>query len=369
MTPVTRKDRSERRPARRPARDGASKPAARPGRAPARSTRPATKPAPRPARKTPRRPTRPACPASGCARPSPTVTAQPAPEPTTGRMRLQRFLSLAGLASRREAEKLIEEGHVEVNGSIAELGATVDPAVDRVSLDGRKVAGMAGLVYLVLNKPRDVLSTRSDPEGRRTVMELLPPDSAMVMPVGRLDYHSTGLLLLTNDGELAQRLTQPDSHVAKVYRVKATRPLSSEDAERFRHGVPLNGRRTRPAELKLLQESPGVWYQVVLTEGRNRQIRRMFQALGNGVQKLCRIAIGPISLGKLPMGEVRPLKEREVLALKRAAGMAVEETRLERKPGWAVAKPRREMPGRKWKRPEPAAGTKGPGRTPRGKGR
>jgi 23S rRNA pseudouridine2605 synthase len=284
-------------------------------------------------------------------------------------MRLQRFLSMAGLASRREAEKMIEEGHVEVNGSIATLGSTVDPAADRVSVDGRKVAGMAGLVYLVLNKPRDVLSTRSDPDGRRTVMEFLPPDTGMVMPVGRLDYHSTGLLLMTNDGDLAQRLTRPDSQVAKVYRVKATRTLAPEDAERFRNGVPLDGRRTRPAELKLLQESPGVWYQAVLSEGRNRQIRRMFQALGNGVQKLCRTAIGPISLGKLPSGEVRALTEREVLALKRAAGMPVEQSRLDRKAGWAVAKPRREMPGRKRKRPEPAVATKRPVRTPRGKGR
>ncbi|MBI3893285.1 MAG: rRNA pseudouridine synthase [Candidatus Wallbacteria bacterium] len=255
-------------------------------------------------------------------------------------MRLQRFLSMAGVASRRQAEELIREGSVRVNGKTADIGMSVDPRTDRVTVEGKRIQGGREPVYLALHKPREVICTRDDPQGRRTVMEFVPPGVGLVSSVGRLDYHSSGLLLLTNDGELANRLAKPASEVPKIYRVKAAHPFEEEAARRFREGVPLDGIRTLPAKLRALADRSGFWYEVALTEGRNRQVRRMFEALGNRVQKLTRVAIGPVELGKLKPGEVRPLTPGELQKLQEAAGLAEPKSR-KRKKGWALPKSRR----------------------------
>lgn len=270
-----------------------------------------------------------------------TRAASAAPE----KLRLQRYLAMAGIASRRQAEELIRDGSVKVNGKPAELGMSVDPQADRVTVEGRRVELARERIYLALHKPREFLCTREDPKGRRTVMELVPKGAGLLSTVGRLDYHTSGLILLTNDGELAQRLTRPSSGVPKVYRVKAARPFEPEAAERFRTGIVLDGRRTLPAKLRVLPDRSGIWYEVVLTEGRNRQVRRMFEALGNRVQKLTRVAVGPVELGRLEPGETRPLTEAELRKLKGAAGLG-EPVARGRKKGWALPKPRRTARGR-----------------------
>ena len=227
--------------------------------------------------------------------------------------RLQKLLAHAGVASRRHAEQLIIEGRVMVNGAvITELGTKADPETDHIKVDGKRVGAPERPVYIALNKPKDCMSTVNDPEGRPTVMGFLRGVKARVYPVGRLDYASEGLLLLTNDGELAKRITSASSHVTKTYLVKTNGQLSPEQEEKFREGVPLSGKKTAPAGLKLIQRAQNPWYEVRLIEGRQNQIRLMFKHFGRLVEKLKRVRIGYLDLGPLQPGKFRHLTSGEV---------------------------------------------------------
>jgi 23S rRNA pseudouridine2605 synthase len=233
--------------------------------------------------------------------------------------RLQKILSQAGVASRRQAEKIITEGRVAVNGTvITELGSKADLATDHIKVDGKLLRPPKNQVYIALNKPNNTVTTVTDPEGRSTVMDLLHGVKERVYPVGRLDYHSEGLLLLTNDGDLANRIMSAHTHLVKTYIVKVTGQLDEDNAQRFRDGVPLMGRRTLPAGLRLIQKAENPWYEVKLSEGRNNQIRLMFKHFGKLVEKLKRVRIGPLELGALKPGEYRHLSDEEVKKLKRA---------------------------------------------------
>ncbi|MBZ5585976.1 MAG: rRNA pseudouridine synthase [Acidobacteriia bacterium] len=233
--------------------------------------------------------------------------------------RLQKILSQAGIASRRHAEQMILEGRVTVNGAVVtELGSKADLERDHIKVDGRLIRPPRRLVYLALNKPVGTVTTVSDPEGRATVMELLQGLKERVYPVGRLDYHSEGLLLLTNDGELANAVMSAATHLPKVYLVKSNGPLTPPQEQEFRDGVPLSGRRTKPAGLRLVRQAVNPWYEVRLVEGRSNQIRLMFKHFGRLVEKLKRVRIGPIELGPLKPGEFRHLTLDEIQKLKRA---------------------------------------------------
>jgi 23S rRNA pseudouridine2605 synthase len=234
--------------------------------------------------------------------------------------RLQKIISSAGIASRRKAEVLITEGRVTVNGEIiSELGSKADPETDHIKVDGKLIKQPEHLLYIALYKPDSVVSTASDPEGRTTVLDLLRGIKGRVYPVGRLDYHSEGLLLLTNDGEFANLITAAKNHVPKTYLVKSKGQLSEEAEEHFRTGIPISGRRTAPAGLRLLRRGDNPWYEVKLIEGRNQQIRIMFKHLGHLVEKLRRVRIGSLELGSLKPGEFRHLTPDEVRKLIRLA--------------------------------------------------
>jgi pseudouridine synthase len=233
--------------------------------------------------------------------------------------RLQKILSQAGVASRRQAEKIMVEGRVTVNGTvITELGTKANLETDHIKVDGKLIRPPKTQIYIILNKPRSTMTTVSDPEGRATVMDLLRGVKERVYPVGRLDYHSEGLLLLTNDGDLANAIMSAHSHLPKTYVVKVTGLLTGDEEQKFRDGIPLNGRRTLPAGLRLVRNATNPWYEIRLTEGRNNQIRMMFKHLGKLVEKLKRVRIGPIELGPLKSGEFRYLTDEEIEKLRRA---------------------------------------------------
>lgn len=239
--------------------------------------------------------------------------------------RLQKIIARAGIASRRRAEELITTGCVSVNGrTVTELGSKADPDRDHIKVNGKLLhLERVPLVYLAFHKPDGCVTTLSDPEGRPTVMDYLRGVRERVYPVGRLDYHSEGLLLLTNDGELANALTAARSHVEKTYVVKVNGSLTVEEEEQFRRGVPLGGRRTAPAGLRRIKGGDNPWYEVKLIEGRNQQVRLMFKHFGKLVEKLRRVQIGTLKLDVKP-GQFRPLTPREVARLKRLAGLAGE---------------------------------------------
>ena len=233
--------------------------------------------------------------------------------------RIQKIVSLAGVASRRHAEKLMLEGRVTVNGTpVTELGSKADLDRDHIKVDGKLIRTPKRLVYLALNKPTSTVTTVTDPQQRATVMDLLRGVKERVYPVGRLDYHSEGLLLLTNDGELANGIMSAATHLPKTYIVKVTGLLSPAEEKKFREGVPIMGRRTLPAGLKLVHSAENPWYEVRLFEGRNNQIRLMFKHFGKLVEKLKRVRIGPLELGPLKPGEFRHLSDEEIQKLKRA---------------------------------------------------
>jgi 23S rRNA pseudouridine2605 synthase len=233
--------------------------------------------------------------------------------------RLQKILSHVGVASRRQAEKLILEGRITVNGAVVtELGTKADLERDHIKADGKLLHPPKRMVYLALNKPNNTVTTVSDPEGRATVMDLLRGIKERVYPVGRLDYHSEGLLLLTNDGDVANGVMAAATHLPKTYVVKVNGTLTPEQEVQFREGIPLSGKRTMPAGLKLLSRAENPWYEVRLHEGRNNQIRIMFKHFGHLVEKLRRVKIGPIDLGPLKPGHFRHLTNEEVEKLKRA---------------------------------------------------
>lgn len=227
--------------------------------------------------------------------------------------RLQKLLAHAGVTSRRRAEQLMVEGRVTVNGKIVtELGTKADSSRDHIKVDGKLVRFSNRLVYLVLNKPTGYVTTASDPEGRPTVLDLMKGVRERVYPVGRLDYHSEGLLLLTNDGDFANRITSAKNHVVKTYVVKVNGELSEQQETAFREGITLDGRRTAPAGLKMIRRATNPWYEVKLTEGRQNQIRLMFKHYGRLVEKLRRVKIGFLELGPIKSGEYRPLTSGEI---------------------------------------------------------
>jgi 23S rRNA pseudouridine2605 synthase len=246
--------------------------------------------------------------------------------------RLQKIIAAAGITSRRKAEELITQGRVTVNGQVvSELGSKADPEHDHIKLDGKLLRRPERHKYLVLNKPKGYVTSVSDPEGRPTVMSLLRNVGERVYPVGRLDYSSEGLLLLTNDGELANRLTRASSHVPKTYRVKISGQANEDDIARLRRGIRIHGRpgpeghkglkavQTAPAQIRLIREAENPWYEVTLIEGKNRQIRRMFEEIGHHVEKIKRIGYGPLALDIEP-GQFRELTSKEVESLRRFDG-------------------------------------------------
>ena len=226
--------------------------------------------------------------------------------------RLQKILSQAGVASRRKAEQLIVEGRVTVNGkAITELGSKADFETDHIKVDGTLLRAPKRHLYIALHKPKNCVTTASDPEGRQTVIHLMRGVRERVFPVGRLDYQSEGLLLLTNDGDFAHRITAPSNHVTKTYVVKVNGPLTEDQEKIFREGVPLHGRKTSPAELKLIKRGVNPWYEVKLQEGRQNQIRVMFKYFGRLVEKRRRVKIAFLELD-LPPGRYRVLTPREI---------------------------------------------------------
>lgn len=233
--------------------------------------------------------------------------------------RLNRFLARRGVASRRSADGLIAAGRVRVNGSVAPVGARVDSNTDTVAVDGTPVpAVLAAAVTLALNKPAGVLTTMSDPQRRRTVRDLVP-DIAGLVPVGRLDSDSRGLLLLTSDGALAHRVAHPRHGVHKTYRVSASAPVSDAQLQQLLDGVELDDGRAQALEVRRVSAAT---VDVVMGQGRKRVVRRLFAAVGAGVADLCRTAVGPIALGDLGEGSTRILDEAEVEALRGIAGVA-----------------------------------------------
>jgi 23S rRNA pseudouridine2605 synthase len=237
--------------------------------------------------------------------------------------RLQKVLAQAGVASRRAAEKLMAEGRITVNGqTIREMGAKADLSVDDIRVDGRRLKAERPR-YLLLFKPAGYVTTRSDPQRRRTVMELLRGVREYVYPVGRLDYDTEGLIILTNDGDLAAKLTHPRHGVERTYQARVAGVPTEAEMEQLRTGIPLDGHRTLPADVTLLNkgrrgENEGVLVMTI-REGRNRQVRRMFEAVGHPVNTLTRIKIGPIADRRLKPGEWRELTDQEVRTLQALA--------------------------------------------------
>jgi 23S rRNA pseudouridine2605 synthase len=231
--------------------------------------------------------------------------------------RLQKILSQAGIASRRASEALMLQGRVSVNGvTVRELGSKADAARDDIRVDGRRIKTSERRLYLLLNKPRGYVTTRSDPERRPTVIDLLKGVREYVYPVGRLDYDSEGLLILTNDGDLASRLTHPSHEVPRVYEAQLLGTPDEHDLERLRRGLVIDGRRTGPADVRVLKAG---LLLITIREGRNRQVRKMCEAIGHPVDRLRRIAIGPLKDSRLKAGQWRELTAEEVRKLQRAA--------------------------------------------------
>jgi len=263
-------------------------------------------------------------------------------------IRLQKLIAGTGLASRRKAEELIAAGRVAVNGKVvAEQGMKVDPDRDHVKVDGKHLSGAQPFVYLVLNKPKHVMSTLDDPGGRTTVKDYLHGVSVRVFPVGRLDFDSEGLMLLTNNGDLAQALLHPRYHVPKTYLIKVKGVLPDEEIKQLERGVELEDGMTSPAQVKKVRKAEqNSWLEITIREGRKHQVKRMFESVGHPVIKLMRIRMGPLSLGDLAPGEFRFLTDREANALRELVDQRVasiergeEPVRRQRKPvrraGWA----------------------------------
>ena len=239
---------------------------------------------------------------------------------TDAKVRLQKYMAEAGIASRRKSEELIAAGKVRVNGKVAEIGDKINPRTDKVTVSGKKVVKSKKQVYIMLHKPRGFITTMHDEMDRKCVAELIDDVPERVYPVGRLDRESEGLLLLTNDGEFANALTHPSKHVPKTYRVTVRPDVTKEQLESFENGIEIDGKMTLPAEVRVLDKQAGrVVLEVVIYEGRNRQIRKMCEALGLEVARLKRTKIGSLKLGMLKPGEYRYLAEEEIHGLLVAA--------------------------------------------------
>lgn len=238
-------------------------------------------------------------------------------------LRLQKYLSECGVASRRASEQLIADGRVTVNGTVAAVGATVDPGVDTVTVDGKDITRNAKRVYVLLNKPRGAVTTASDTHGRRTVLECVAGVGERVFPVGRLDMDVEGVLLLTNDGELAHRLMHPSHEIEKVYVATVAGEIQEAALARLAVGVPLEDGMTAPAKVKLLQsDRHSSRIQLTIHEGRKREVKRMCEAVGHPVLSLKRIAFATLMGGHLRPGEWRYLNHQEVRMLQRLTGLA-----------------------------------------------
>jgi 23S rRNA pseudouridine2605 synthase len=256
--------------------------------------------------------------------------------------RLQKIIARAGFASRREAEELIRSGRVTVNGrTVEQLGTKADAAKDHVKVDGKLITRSEPLRYIILYKPKEVMTTVADPEGRRTVMDYIRGVKERIFPVGRLDFHSEGLILLTNDGELAHKVSHPSNGSVKTYHVKVRGVPEERIVDKLRRGINLEGRRTLPCEIVRLRttgrsdEAGNSWFEIKLQEGRTQQIRKMFKAVGHPVAKLRRVSIGPISDASLTAGDWRELTRQEVRLLA---------TRRDAKPKRAARPASREAP-------------------------
>jgi 23S rRNA pseudouridine2605 synthase len=243
--------------------------------------------------------------------------------------RLQKIIAAAGITSRRKAEELITSGRVLVNGKpVTELGSKADLERDHIRVNGKLLQGAQRHVYFLLNKPKGFVTTVNDPEKRPTVMSLVRGVGSRVYPVGRLDYASEGLVVMTNDGTLAHRLMKTASHVPKTYVVKVSGKPSEEAIAKLRGGLSIatdDGKRVRtsPAKIRIVRDAANPWYEITLIEGRNRQLRRMFEEVGHHVEKIKRVKYGPLALD-VPPGKFRALTLREVDRLRTASGQAVQ---------------------------------------------
>ncbi len=236
--------------------------------------------------------------------------------------RLQKLIANAGLASRRKAEEWIQKGRVTVNGDkVTELGAGADPDKDEVRVDGKLLPPVYEHTYIMLHKPEGYVTTTKDPQGRPTVMGLVKKVRRRIYPAGRLDYNTSGLLLLTSDGDLTKALTHPSSSVPKTYYVKVKGRVGNQAIQELRKGPDIGGGPLQPSDVRFVKFSRGQgshsWIEITITEGRTRQIRRMCKAVGHPVMKLKRTGIGPLKLGSLQPGDFRPLTDREVSSLKK----------------------------------------------------
>lgn len=237
-------------------------------------------------------------------------------------VRLQKFLAESGVASRRKSEELIDQGKVRVNGKVAMIGDKIDPKKDTVTVNGKKIVKTKTFTYIVLHKPRGFITTMSDEMDRKCVAELIKDVPGRVYPVGRLDRDSEGMLLFTNDGAFANAMTHPTKHVPKTYRVTVRPSISEEQITALTQGVIIDDRKTAPAEVRVITKEEGrVVLEIILYEGRNRQIRKMCEEVGLEVARLKRTAIGSIKLGMLKQGDWRNLTEDEVRKLMIAAGL------------------------------------------------
>ena len=241
---------------------------------------------------------------------------------TDGKVRLQKFLAESGVASRRKSEELIEQGKVKVNGYVASIGDKINPKKDTVTVNGKKIVKQKSHTYIMLHKPRGFITTMSDEMDRKCVAELIKDVPGRVYPVGRLDRDSEGMLLFTNDGEFANAMTHPTKHVPKTYCVTVRPSINEEQITKLTTGIMIDDRMTSPCEVRIVTREEGrVVLEIILHEGRNRQIRKMCEEVGLEVARLKRTAIGSIKLGMLKQGDYRDLTEDEVRKLMIAAGM------------------------------------------------
>lgn len=258
--------------------------------------------------------------------------------------RLQKIIAKAGVASRREAESMIREGRVTINGRVVEeLGTKADPERDHVKVDGKLITRAEEKRYILLYKPREVMTTLDDPEGRRTVIDFIRGIKERIFPVGRLDFHSEGLIILTNDGDLAFKVAHPSQGSIKTYNVKVRGVPEERIVEKLRRGITIDGRRTLPCEIErkkttAAEDTGNSWFEVRLREGRTQQIRKMFKAVGHPVSKLRRVGIGPLFDNALGPGDWRELTPKEVKLLATKEGPLPPKKRTQRKPPAPKAK-------------------------------
>ena len=266
-------------------------------------------------------------------------------------VRLQKLIAGTGIASRRKAEEMIAAGRVTVNGKVVtELGTKVDPGRDHVKVDGKHISEPQPFVYLMLNKPKNVMSTLDDPGGRTTVKDYLRGVSVRVFPVGRLDFDSEGLMLLTNNGDLAQALLHPRYHVPKTYLIKVKGVLTDDEIRRLEQGVKLEDGMTSPASVRKVRKvEANSWLEITIREGRKHQVKRMLESVDHAVIKLMRIRMGPLSLGNLESGEFRFLTDREANALRELVEHRVASVQRGEEP---ELRPKRPVRQAGWAKPE-----------------